>query len=125
MAILVVEDDPTFRELLLEFLRCVVPGTDVFFAVSGQAAIDMLPTARAIELVICDYLMQPGNGVDVYRFMRQKMPSTPFVLFTSWPLAAPEDFAGDSFLGVIAKEDLAGLRTVVTNALLKQQASAR
>jgi DNA-binding response OmpR family regulator len=62
MRILVVDDDPTVRELVA--LQLEMEGHEVTTAVDGQAAMDALDT-RTADVMVLDVMMPRLNGWDV------------------------------------------------------------
>ena len=69
MRILVVDDDPSVRELVA--MQLEVEGHDVVTAADGQAALDELDAATA-EVVILDVMMPRLNGWDVLERLRAR-----------------------------------------------------
>jgi len=95
--ILVVEDEPTIRELVVETLESL--GYTVIAAGNAAEAMDLIRVHAKIDLLFTDIVM-PGSrdGVDLAEEVRQRQPETP-VLFTSgyagrspgrvWPRGVP------------------------------------
>ncbi len=65
--ILVAEDDPKLRELLVESLADF--GFEVSAAPSGRKALDRI-RERKPDLLLCDVMMPDGDGHDVLRVIR-------------------------------------------------------
>lgn len=95
--ILVVEDEPTIRELVVETLEGL--GYTVIAAGNAAEALDVIRADREIDLLFTDIVM-PGSrdGVDLAEAVRTQQPDVP-VLFTSgyagrspgraWPRGVP------------------------------------
>jgi len=64
-AILVVDEDPAFQLGLKTFLREYVGFEKVHTAESGRAAIDLIESNPAIDVVTLDYRMPGMNGIEV------------------------------------------------------------
>jgi len=92
--VLVIDDNPIHRDVLLEQLRCW--GFDCAAASSGAMGLAFLDRAAQlgadVDCVILDYQMPGTNGADVARAIRAnaRTASVPIVLLTSLD---PSDFA--------------------------------
>lgn len=82
MKFLIAEDEESLREIL-EFMVTAHYAVDVFTACNGQQAIDLLKNEGPFDLVICDYKMPLKTGADVYNFLRENHPTTPFLLVSA------------------------------------------
>ncbi len=81
--ILLVEDDPFIRELLLETL--LDADFEVIEAGNGEEAVAMLDQ-NAFALLLTDvHIPGPFNGVDVARYARAQQPDLPVVFATGRP----------------------------------------
>ncbi len=78
--VLVVDDDPTVREVVVSYLRA--GGHDVVDVADGEAA--LLAADRApVDLVVLD-LMLPGiDGLEVCRRLRADAPRLPVIMLTA------------------------------------------
>jgi CheY-like chemotaxis protein len=82
--VLIVDDDPTLRELLREVLE--EEGYSVIQAAEGNAALDLLRSSPHGLVVLLDYLMPSGGGKRVLQIVsRDAALSTrhAFVLLTA------------------------------------------
>ncbi len=78
--VLVVDDDPTVREVVATYLRR--DGLEVLEAADGPTALEADADA-APDLVVLD-LMLPGlDGLEVFRRMRARRGSVPVVMLTA------------------------------------------
>jgi CheY-like chemotaxis protein len=77
--VLVIDDDPTFRELLTDLLEMV--GYDVWSAQDGLAGLDILYNGP-FDLILTDYRMPGMTGVEVAAFIRKSDTVTPVILIT-------------------------------------------
>jgi twitching motility two-component system response regulator PilH len=80
--ILIVDDSPTFREMVSEHLTR--GGFDVVPAVDGEEAIEKIKQ-KAPDLVVTDIVMPRKNGYELTRWIKSE-PSTkhiPVVMCTS------------------------------------------
>lgn len=83
--ILVVDDDPGFRQLLATILE------EEGYAVEQASRVSEARAAgarRRFALVLSDLKMPDGDGLEVQQFFRQRWPATPFVLLTAFGTVA-------------------------------------
>jgi CheY-like chemotaxis protein len=93
--VLVVEDDPDVRELMVELLEGF--GYDVFAAESGPGALTLLDGGLAVDLVVSDVLMPDGlSGFQLAREIRRRSPRLPIVLTSG--MTDPAYTAADAML---------------------------
>jgi len=77
---LVVEDDPSLEDLVLEVLTGI--GCDeVLFARSGCAALELV-TRLPPDLVLLDLGLPDMDGLDLCRLLSERLPSVPIVIIT-------------------------------------------
>ena len=85
MCILVVEDEPLIRMILVEDL--IDAGFDVKEAASGDEAFDLLKTIHpALQVLVTDVHM-PGlrDGLALGAYVRQTLPYVPVIYTTGRP----------------------------------------
>jgi signal transduction histidine kinase/ActR/RegA family two-component response regulator len=71
--VLVVEDDPAVREVVVQVLR--TGGYHVLAAANAAEALDMAVTApRTVDLVLTDLVLPGGSGVDAARRVAERFP---------------------------------------------------
>lgn len=81
MKILIVDDDPSIKQLLGHFLK---PAHELTELASGNEAIELLARdGNKYDLVVCDYEMPDGNGLKVLEYLNAQKMSLDFILFTS------------------------------------------
>lgn len=101
LRILVVDDEALLREVLSERLVTQL-GATVLTACSGNQAIKLIEMGSKFDVIVSDYTMPDGTGVDLLSYVTQKNIPTMFVLFTgSTNLELPP--TNNLFLGVIEK----------------------
>jgi two-component system response regulator MprA len=96
MRILVVDDEPSVREVLERILR--LEGFDVAMAVDGREAVRHQAVAPA-DAVLLDVLMPELDGLEVCRRMRDTGDRTPVLMLTA------RDEIGDRVAGLEAGAD--------------------
>lgn len=81
VCILHIEDDPSFADLVAEFLE---RNRSYFTVITETDPHDSIKRVRedAIDCVVCDYEMPGLNGLDVLQEVRVESPQLPFILFT-------------------------------------------
>ena len=87
--VLIVDDDPAFLGVLEGMLKSIGIGT-VSKALSGSEALDALAKPdRLVDVIICDYEMSSGNGLQLLQTVRlgkvkNLRPDVCFLLLTVW-----------------------------------------
>ncbi|MBU4610209.1 response regulator [Achromobacter sp. GG226] len=80
--VLLVDDDDAVREvtaILLEDLGC-----DVIQASTGQAALEILRSGRAVDVLMTDFAMPRMNGAELARAARALDPTLPLIFVTGY-----------------------------------------
>lgn len=77
--ILIVDDDPSLRELLQVFLEQV--GFEVRTAPDGQTGLDALGESH-FDVILTDYRMPAMTGLEMAAFIRRSDTVTPIILIT-------------------------------------------
>ena len=80
--LLVVEDDQSQRQLICQLLAA--EGYQVTQADSVETAILSLKDNPAIRLVLCDWKLGSGSGLQVLQYVRQHVAATGFVVATAY-----------------------------------------
>lgn len=114
MSVLVVDDDLNMQELISVFLKDTYK-MDVHLACNVSDALLYLKNSH-IDLVICDYQMPGGDGLEVLDYLRVNTLFIPFVLFSgSLELDIPIIFP---LVEVIGDKSLKKLLQVVRSQIL-------
>jgi PAS domain S-box-containing protein len=122
--VLVVEDDPDVRELVVEVLESL--GYDTVTAASGPLALNLLESGMAVDVVVSDVVMPDGmSGFQLARAIRRRLPRLAIVLtsgMTRLAAAAEDAMQG---LPILHKpyrcEDLAQAIDAALDAVLLEQ----
>ena len=80
-SILLAEDDTRLRDALAETLR--LEGYEVVLAEDGTSALAALESDR-VSAVVTDYQMQPMDGYELLRQVREQSPELPVLLMTAY-----------------------------------------
>lgn len=84
LKILLVDDNPHMRMLLIEILRAIGV-TEVFEAADGAQALQVM-RARPVDIVMTDLAMEPLDGIDFLRLLRNSAdspdPLCPVIMIT-------------------------------------------
>lgn len=80
MRILIVEDETTLREGLIDLLRAA--GNDVVAMEDGRSAVDC-GTREAFDLVLLDLMLPDVDGIEVCRRLRRARPSLHILMLTA------------------------------------------
>ena len=118
--ILVVDDEPSMREMLGIMLR--KEGFDVLLTESRTQAAAVLARG-AVEMVITDVKLPDGDGIEILRHVKAAAPETVVVVMTAFgstqtAVAALKLGAHDY---LVKPFDVEELKVVVRNALEKKQ----
>ena len=96
--VLLVDDNQHMRKLITEILRAIGI-RDAYEANDGAEALSLMRTRR-IDLVITDIAMQPIDGVDFVRLIRNSedspAPTVPVIMITGHATKARVDEARDA-----------------------------
>jgi two-component system, NtrC family, response regulator PilR len=119
--ILVIDDEPSMRELLAIMLR--KEGFQVLLADSRAQAATLLAQQGPVPMVITDVKLPDGDGIEILRHVKAAFPETIVIVMTAFgstqtAVAALKLGAHDY---LIKPFDIEELRIVVGNALEKQQ----
>lgn len=121
--ILLVDDEDFYRELLIDEIpkETSIKLADISTAASGAEAISLIESGHTFDLIISDYSMPNGTGVDILKYLNRHENSTRLVLFTnSIDFEVPTHH--ENFLGVINKFDLHSLITIIQSCLQSEKA---
>ena len=80
--ILIVEDDPSLRDVLGETLR--LENYDVEVAENGSQALSILKQNKNIALIISDVQMRPMDGHELLQACQKLYDDLPFILMTAY-----------------------------------------
>ncbi len=113
MKILVVEDQPLYRDIFCRLLQMTFPQATILVAEDGTSALSMT-RMFFFDLIITDYQLGALSGGDVVRHLRQRASNTqqsrtPVVVMSSQPEVKvfARTMGADGFLAKpISEEDL-------------------
>lgn len=116
--ILLVSSDKDFIELArLSFEEKF--GCDVICTLSANGAIGELKKVADFKVIISEYILQSGTGVDILKYKMSENLLMPFFLFTDETrLELP--YCPDSFVGVFKKDQFEKLCNSVELILRKK-----
>ncbi len=90
MDILIVDDEPSIREVLRAALeRC---GHTIHEAADGNQATSMLLSTLSIDLLITDILMPGKRGIELIETVRKERPAIKIIALTGGGRIHDEDF---------------------------------
>jgi signal transduction histidine kinase/CheY-like chemotaxis protein len=115
--LLVVEDEPRVRALLVRFLEGC--GFTVHAAANGREALLLLETVGPVDLVISDVVMPEMGGGDLAAALRLRWPTLPVLFISGYP--------EDASVVAAASQGRAGFlqKPFATSELLRQVALVR
>jgi len=80
--VMVVDDEPALRRSLARVL--LAEGFDVMTAEDGAAALTLLSTARAVDVVLLDVMMPGVSGMEVLARIKEQHPEVEVVMMTAF-----------------------------------------
>lgn len=86
MQVLVVDDDPLAREMIVAVLED--QGHQVFQAEQAIEALEVLGEQAEVELIVSDLNMPLMSGIDLFRELKEQGSQLPFILLTGDDLDA-------------------------------------
>src|SRR4029450_10751284 len=81
-AIVLADDEPTVRLILLRMLAAVAPGYELIAVGTGHDALAAVGV-RPVALLITDYNMPGMNGAELTQHVKATAPATTIVLLTA------------------------------------------
>jgi CheY-like chemotaxis protein len=81
ISILVVDDSPSFRDLVTEFLKQQNEVGEILAVSSGEEAVDSL-IKMTPHLILMDIVMPQMNGFEATEHIRKKLPSVPIIILS-------------------------------------------
>ena len=120
--ILIIEDEPAIRRVLVKILSDEDKSHELFEAENGIEGINLIKKHQ-FDLIISDVKMPKVDGIEVLEFINSNFPETPFVMISGH---GDLDMAVDSmkkgaFDYISKPPDLNRLLTTVRNALDKKK----
>jgi len=94
--VLIVEDEPDVLDVATEIFESL--GYDVLTASNAAAALEVLASAAAIDILFSDVVMPQGmNGVELSRKARELRPGIKVLLASGYPMSAfPSEGLGEA-----------------------------
>src|SRR3989338_4181702 len=111
ITILHVDDDHSIREIVSGYLSEQLHAK-VTTAVAGNSAIQLLKGGRRFDIIVSDYKMADGSGVDLLKYVIDNNLTSFFVIFSS-ELAPELPKKSGKFLGIVEKLDLEKLARTI------------
>lgn len=99
--ILFIEDDAFIRDIYEVKLHLDLKAK-VIVAASGNEGIGLLKGEHSFDLVVSDYSMKDGTGLDVLSFLENNQFKIPFYLYTS-TIGLEVDTKYPFYMGIIHK----------------------
>lgn len=108
-SLLIVDDHAVLRETLSEYFREAIPGLNVIEAGDHGEALWMLESGETPDLILIDYRVPGGTGIEGVQKVVERCPGVPVVLFS----------------GVITEAELEGARAVGVAGYIPKSFGAR
>lgn len=118
MRILLVDDEPSVRELALRVLERA--GHEVTVAATGRQGLELF-RAHGCDVLFVDKNLPDGSGLDVIRAVRAAEPDLPVILVTGAPERLAHDAARPDVYLAKPFKTLSALAEAVAEALEKRR----
>jgi DNA-binding response OmpR family regulator len=89
VAVLVIEDDASVREVL-DIFFAQEPGVYYTIAAGGANGLAKLAEGPP-DVILTDVLMPRVSGIEIIRFARKKYPGIPIIAFSAKPIGESND----------------------------------
>lgn len=116
MRILIVDNSAIDRELVAHFVESHF-SAKYQMAESGKEAIRHLSAKPKFDLVICDYAMHEGTGLDVFYYINETQPEVPFLLFTAESPYSLRDLPTTEKMKIVQKKDIGRLQNEIVKLM--------
>ena len=80
MRILFLEDEPTIREVLTEYMK--LQDYEVVCAQDGEEALELLKSQR-FDMAVLDIMVPKVSGLEVLGFIKERLPETATIMLTA------------------------------------------
>lgn len=80
MNILFLEDEPTIREVLTEYMK--MQNYRVFCAMDGEEALELLEK-RQFDMAVLDIMVPKVSGLEVLRYIKEHIPDMATIMLTA------------------------------------------
>lgn len=101
MRILLIEDHQLVREALMFYLE----KNPLVSEVIGFGEIEQVQAGETFELVLLDYQLRERRGLDVYRDLRVRLPTTPVIVVSgAITRSQAREMIAAGVIGVISKD---------------------
>ncbi len=116
LKVLIIDDEEDIRDIIA-FTFEAEADCEFLFADTGNKAIEVIESAKEIDLIVCDYNMPRGNGGMVYEYLLDRNLMIPYVLCSS---SLPQEYevfsSGKQLIGNIEKPNVfEGVQEVLKN----------
>jgi CheY-like chemotaxis protein len=81
--ILIVDDEPTFLQLLVTSLQTSLPDFNVLAAENGRKALKVLKS-KAVDLLVTDLKMPEMDGFELLAYLNSHLPSIPTIAMSAY-----------------------------------------
>lgn len=118
--ILLIDDEPELLEITFEQLLLNFENINISRANSGNEGINLLMKGQKFDLIISDYKMYNGNGIDLLKYKTSFAYPGYFILYTSHiHPEIPQNLITNEFLGIVEKLKFDDLFSKIANLLKK------
>lgn len=119
--ILLLDDEPELQQMTYEQLTAQYKNINITNAFSGNGGISLLASGQKFDIIISDYNMPNGNGIDLLKFKSAFGYPGYFILYTSQLFVEIPENTDQFFLGVIEKFNTEKLFECISKTIDKSQ----
>lgn len=117
--ILYVEDCPELQEMTLSEMVSWFPESEIIATNSGNKAQMILTERRDFDLIVTDYQMADGNGLELLKFCQKEQFGIPVIVFHGGSIESKIFHStSNSCVAVILKPNHNDLRHTILKTLL-------
>ena len=122
--ILLIDDEPELLEITYEQITLNFNNVNIAKSFSGNEGISLLMKGEKFDLIISDYIMPNGNGVDLLKYKDSFGYPGYFILYTSHISPELPNNTNQLFLGVIEKFKFDELFECISKSIKASQRNA-
>jgi len=116
--ILYVEDCPELQEMTLFEMVSWFPESEIVTANSGNKAQMILKERGDFDLIVTDYQMANGNGLELLEFCQKNQLAIPVIVFHGGSIGAKRFLASENCSAVIIKPNHKELEMKIASCLM-------
>lgn len=115
---MVVEDEPDLLETLTMVVESLFDEVEIFTAIGGRPAQEILSENSEIDLIITDIMMAKGDGVELLSYCEGNGLNTPIIVYHGSEKYAEElENASRNCVAIVHKPHVRQLKKAILSAV--------